>query len=106
MIMASTDDLAQHRARDRLEQLVDHAQAQRRRDRAGELADAAEHHDHERVDDVALPELRADVAELRERDAAQTRDARAEAEHPACRRARCGMPQQAAMPRFWVTART
>ena len=48
--------------------------------RAGQLADAAEHHDHERVHDVALAELGTDVADLRQRDAAQARDARADAE--------------------------
>ena len=56
------------------------AQPERGDDRAGELPDAAEHHDHERIHDVALAEVGADVADLRERHAAETRDPAAERE--------------------------
>ena len=49
-------------------------------DGAGELADAADDDDEERVDDVALAEVGADVADLRERDAAEAGDAGAERE--------------------------
>ena len=38
---AEHDDLAEHRARDRLEQLVDDAETEAPRRRAGQLADAA-----------------------------------------------------------------
>ena len=65
----------------RLEQLVDDAQTERRRHRAGQPPDAAQDDDHERVDDVALSQLGPDVAELRERHAAEASDPRAEAEH-------------------------
>ena len=40
--------------------------------------DAAQHHHHERVDDVVLAEVGADVADLRERAAGEARDARAQ----------------------------
>src|SRR5204863_9083608 len=55
-------DLREHRARPRLEELVGDAEAQRRVHGAGEQADAAQHDDHERIDDVALAEIGADVA--------------------------------------------
>ena len=63
--------------------------AERRVDGAGELADAAQHDDHERVDDVALAEVGADVADLRQRAAGEPGDAGAEAErqHVDARRA-------------------
>ena len=48
--------------------------------RAPEIADAAEHHDQEAVDDVALPEIGADVVDLRQRDAGDAGDAGAEPE--------------------------
>ena len=44
--------------------------------------DAAEHHHHEGVDDVALAEVGPDVADLRERAAGEAGDAGAEAERP------------------------
>ena len=56
---------------------------------AGELADAAQHDDHERVDDVALAEVGTDVADLRQRAAGEAGDARAERRTRACRRAPC-----------------
>ena len=48
--------------------------------RAPEIADAAEHHDHEAVDDVALAEIGADVVDLRQRHAGDAGDAGAEPE--------------------------
>jgi hypothetical protein len=60
--------------------LVGDAQAECREHAAGELPDAAEHHHQERVDDVALTEVRADVADLAERHTAEAGDARTEAE--------------------------
>ena len=46
----------------------------------GELADATRDHDHEGVHDVALPQVRPDVADLAQRTARQARDAGAERE--------------------------
>lgn len=47
--------------------------------RARQLTDTAQHHRHERIDDVSsLPEVRPDIADLRQRAAAESRDARAE----------------------------
>ena len=56
--------------------------------RSGELADAAQHDDHERIDDVALAEIGTDVADLRQRAAGESRNARAkpEREHVDARR--------------------
>ena len=51
------NDLAEHRAGDGLKELVDDAQSQRADNRTPQIADAAEHHDHETVDDVALAEI-------------------------------------------------
>src|SRR4051812_16130222 len=48
------DDLAEHGAGIRLEELVQDAERQRADQRAPKIADAAEHHHHETVDDVAL----------------------------------------------------
>ena len=48
--------------------------------RAPQIADAAEHHDHEAVDDVALAEVRADIVDLREGHAGDAGDARAQPE--------------------------
>src|ERR1700682_4138622 len=72
-------DLGEHGARPRLEELVDDAQAERRIDSAGELADAAQHDHHERVDEIALSQIRADVADLRQRTAGTTTNPRAQA---------------------------
>src|SRR3990167_3845627 len=57
-------DLAEYGTDLRFENLVGDAQAKGRHHAAGELADAAEHHHQERVDDIALAEVRADVADL------------------------------------------
>ncbi len=85
--------------------LADETQAEAADHRSRQLADAAQHHGHERIDDVALPEIRADVADLRERAAAESRNARAERERIRMTRA-VFTPTQAAMRRFCVTART
>src|ERR1700694_5105712 len=47
-------DLAQHGAGIGFEELVDDAERRRAQKRAEQIADAAEHHDHEGVDDIAL----------------------------------------------------
>ena len=64
----------------RLEQLVDDAHRHAADERAPQVADAAEDDDHERVDDVGLTEVGADVGQLAERDAGDAGDARAEPE--------------------------
>ena len=74
------EDLAEHGADLWFEDLVGDAQAEGRHDATGQLADAAEYHHQERVDDVALAEIRADVADLAERHATKAGDTRAEPE--------------------------
>ena len=51
-------NLGQYGAGPAFEQLGEHAQAQGRIDRAGQLADAAQHHDQETVNDVVLAQIR------------------------------------------------
>jgi hypothetical protein len=80
MMNTRISDLAQHCADLRFENLVGDAQPEGRCHATGQLADAAQHHHHERVDDVALTQVRADIAHLRQRHAAQACDAGAEAE--------------------------
>src|SRR5687768_4598972 len=75
-------DLREHGAGPGFEQLVGKAEHERRVDRTGELPDAAEDDDEERVDDVALAEVGPDVVDLRERAAGEAGDAGAEAEGP------------------------
>src|SRR5207253_1055048 len=72
-------DFREHRARPAFEHLIQHAESEAGVYRARKLADAAEHHDHERVDDIRLPEVRPDVADLREGAAGESRDSRAQA---------------------------
>ncbi len=77
---------------------------QRADQRAPEIADAAEHHDHEAVDDVALAQVGRDVVDLAQRHAGEAGNARAEAEgHGVDEGVR--MPMADAMRRFCVTAR-
>ena len=64
----------------RLEEFVGDAEREGADKRAPEIADAAEHHDHEAVDDVALAEIGADIVDLRQRHAGHAGDAGAEAE--------------------------
>ena len=64
----------------RLKELVGDAEHERADQRAPQIADAAEHHDHEAVDDVALAEIGADIVDLRQRDAGDAGDAGAEPE--------------------------
>src|SRR5712671_373228 len=73
-------DLGEHGALPGFEQLVGEAQPQGRVDRACELPHAAENHHHEGIDDVGLPEIGADIADLRQRAAGQAGNARAQAE--------------------------
>src|SRR5215469_8602321 len=54
-------DLAQHGASIGFEELVDDAERRGAEQRAEEVSDAAEHHDHERVDDIALAEVGTDI---------------------------------------------
>src|SRR5687768_11822577 len=75
-------DLGEHGAGPGFQELVREAEHERGVDRAGELADAAEDDDQERMDDVALAEVRPDISHLRERAAGEAGDAGAEAEGP------------------------
>ena len=72
--------------------------------RAPEIADAAEHHDHEAVDDVALAEIGRDVVDLRQRHAGDAGDAGPEREGHGIDPAGADA-HRAAMRRFCVTAR-
>ena len=65
--------------------------------RAPQIADAAEHHDQEAVDDVALAEVGGDVVDLRQRHAGDAGDAGAEPEGQRVDARRCGCPSSAAM---------
>src|SRR3974390_1268877 len=60
-------DLAEHGACVRLEELVGDAERERADQSAPQIADAAEHDDHERVDDVTLAEVWTDIVDLRQR---------------------------------------
>ena len=80
MMKHQDGDLAEHRAGKRLEEFVGDAERERADQRAPQIADAAEHHDHERVDDVALPEIGRDVVDLRQCHAGDAGDAGAEPE--------------------------
>src|SRR4030095_2106821 len=73
-------DLREHGAGPAFDELVEDAEPERRVDGASELPDPAHHDHHEGVDDVALPQVRADIADLRERAARQARDAGTERE--------------------------
>jgi hypothetical protein len=53
------EDLGQHGTGIGFEELVRDTERQRANQRAPEVSNAAEDHDHETVDDVALPEVRA-----------------------------------------------
>jgi len=59
------DDLGEHSTGPAFEELVQYAEAEARVHRACQLTHATEHHHHERVHDVALTEIGADVAHLR-----------------------------------------
>ncbi len=97
-------DLGEHRAGIGLEELVGDAEREGADQRAPEIADAAEHHDHEAVDDVALAEIGRDVVDLRQRHAGEPGDAGAEPEGQRVDTA-VWMPIDAAIRRFCVTAR-
>ena len=73
---------------------------------AGELADAAEHDDQERVDDVALAEVGPDVADLRERARRRARRCRRRTRRRSVSMRAVSTPTQDAMRRFCVTPRT
>src|SRR5688572_28634516 len=75
-------DLAEHGARQWLDQLLGHAEAERGGHGAGDAADPTEHHHHEGVEDVGLSQLGPDVGDLRERNTAEPSDPGAEAEGP------------------------
>ena len=82
-----------------------HADRQRGRDRAGQLPNPAQDHDHERVDDVVRAERRPDRADQRQRAAGDAGQAGAEREGRRVHRGASGRPGTAAMSRFCMTAR-
>lgn len=98
------DDLGDDRAGPAFVEFADDAQSERCPDGAGKLADAAENDDRERIDDVALAHVRADVGDLRQRDAAESGDSGAGAAALSIRAV--ATPTQPAIARFCVTART
>src|SRR6266849_5998298 len=71
-------DLAEHGARERLEELVGDAEREGADQRAPQVSDAAEHHHHEAVDDVALAEIGTHIVDLRQRHPGDAGDAGAE----------------------------
>src|SRR3954469_11346449 len=73
-------DLAEHGTGERLEELVGDAEGEGADQRAPEVSNAAEHHHHERIDDVALPEIGAHIVDLRQRNARNSGDPGAEPE--------------------------
>jgi hypothetical protein len=89
----------------RLQQLVRHAQGEGGHQRAPEVADAAEDHDEEGVDDVGLAEVRADVGQLRQGHTGDAGDPEPRAKVRASTRA-LRTPRALAMARFCATART
>ena len=91
-------DLAEHRAGVGLEELVGDPEREGRREGAPEVAGAAEDDDEERVDDVALPEVRRDVVDLAERDPGEPGDAGAEPEGQRVDAGRCGCPSPPPSP--------
>src|ERR1700734_1800711 len=56
-------DLAEYRAGHRFEEFVGDAEGEGADQRAPQIADAAEHHHHEGVDDIALAEIGADIVD-------------------------------------------
>src|SRR5690606_32579268 len=68
-------DLGQYGASPAFEELVKNAQAQRGIHGASQLAHSAQHHDHERIHDVALAQIRPYVADLAECATGQARNA-------------------------------
>src|SRR4051794_23451034 len=68
-------DLAEHGAGIGFQELVEDAERHGAGQYAPQAADPTEHHDHEAVHDVALPQVGADIADLAERHAGDTGDA-------------------------------
>ncbi|MNW07725.1 hypothetical protein D3C71_2043890 [compost metagenome] len=64
-------DFTQHGANLWFENFVEDTEAKSRHHRPGQLAHAAKHHHQEGVDDITLPQLGPDVAQLRQGYAAQ-----------------------------------
>ena len=100
------EDLGEHGAGTGFQHLVDARRGPKRADqRAGQGADAAEHHHHEAVDDVAGAEVGRDVVDLataprRRGRRGPSRSAKVSASTRPVR-----MPMVAAMRRFCITAR-
>src|SRR5271165_6303747 len=73
-------DLCQDRAPEWLDHFADDSEAHSTNDGSGQLPDAAQHHHHERIDNVVLTQIRTYIPNLGERASAQTCDPRAERE--------------------------
>ena len=73
-------DLAQHGAGIGLEEFIGDAERESADQGAPEISDAAEHHDHETIDDIALAEIGADIVDLRQRHAGDARRCRSRAQ--------------------------
>src|SRR5258708_32828347 len=68
-------DLGEDGAGDRLEKLVGDTERKGADQCPPQVADSAKDHDHETVDDVALPEIRAHVVDRRQCDAGDAANA-------------------------------
>src|SRR5690606_13739642 len=86
------------------EELVGDAQRHGADKRAPEIADPAEHHHHEAVDDVGLAQIGRHIVDLAQRHPAHAGNARAETKVRASTQGVL-IPMAEAMRRFWVTAR-
>src|SRR5262245_14367977 len=68
-------DFGDHGARPRFKQFVDDTKTQGGVNGAGQLPDAAQNDDHERIDDICLAKVGTDVADLRQCTPCETGDA-------------------------------
>src|SRR5436309_1993474 len=67
-------DFGQNGARERFEKLVGDPKRQSANQGSPKIADTAKYDHHERVDDVALSEIRTDIVDLRQRDTGDAGD--------------------------------
>ena len=106
MIDHQHDDLAEHRAGDRLQELVDDAEASARRPACpSRLPTPPNTTTMKAVDDVDRAEIGADIADLATAPRRPCRRSRSRARRSARRSRAVRMPIAAAMSRFCVTAR-
>src|ERR1700730_13047000 len=67
-------DLGQDGSPEGLDDFADNSQAHRPYNSAGQLAYASQHDSHEGIDDIALAQIRTDVADLRQSASAKSGD--------------------------------